>query len=309
MGTIVEIIVADQNSSGQFLNGAIKAAFEEIARVEDLLSRFKPQSDISRINAGAAVQPVTVSRETIALIAESAKFSRLSNGAFDITVQPLMQIWGFAENGRERLPSPEELKQARSKVGYQHIKIIDSRQSVSFAQPGMSLDLGGLAKGYAVDQAVAALKKRGIKNALINAGGDIYALGSRGKLKKWRIAVRHPRKKAAVLAVLELQDQAVATSGDYEQYIKAGGRRLSHIVNPGTGQPCADSPASVTVLAEDCLTADALATAVCVLGSKKGMDLINRLENSEAIIVNIKKDKADILLSQGLQERSGLIDE
>jgi len=165
----------------------------------------------------------------------------------------------------------------------------------------MSLDLGGIAKGYAVDKAIVVLRKEGIEAALLNAGGDIYCLGGRDKNKKWRVALQHPRKKNSILTVLELEDMACATSGDYQKYIQIDGRRYSHIINPKSGYPCTDVPASVTVLAEDCASADALATSIFVLGPKKGIDLINRLENTEAIVVSLQEEKLDILLSRGLK--------
>ncbi len=300
LGTIVEITVADKDKTGQFVNNAINQAFAEIERVEGLLSRFKPKSDISRINAGAYIRPTKVSSETIWLIEQSILFSRLTDGAFDITSGPLTHAWGFDEKGKGHIPSPEQLKEALSRVGYRHIDIIEPQQSVFLARAGMSLDLGGIAKGYAVDKAAAVLKKEGISSALINAGGDIYALGGRSKAEKWRIAVKHPRKKGAVLTVLELQDEAVATSGDYQKYIESGQERFSHIINPKSGEACADMPASVTVKARDCLSADALATSIFVLGSKKGIELVNQLENTEAIVATVKENKVDILLSQGL---------
>jgi len=301
LGTIVEITVADKDKPRPFLNAAIELAFAEIERVEHLLSRFNPESDISRINAYACLKPTEVSPETIRLIEESIKFSRITQGAFDITVCPLMQAWGFEEKYKRHPPDLEQIKEALDKVGYRNINILKQEQSVFLAQPAMSLDLGGIAKGYAVDKAIAVLRQEGIKNALVNAGGDIYALGVRGKNRKWRVAVQHPRKNQAVLAMLELEDKAVATSGDYQKYIEISGRRYSHIINPESGNPCSEVPASVTVLAGDCLAADALATSIFVLGPKKGIDLVNRLENTEAIVAAFPQDKLGISLSQGLK--------
>ncbi len=300
LGTIVEITVADKNKPPHFVNAAIELAFAEIERVEHLLSRFNPESDISRINAYACLEPTEVSPETIRLIEESIEFSWLTQGAFDITVCPLMQTWGFEEKYKRYLPDLEQIKEAVDKVGYRNINILKQEQSVFLAQPEMSLDLGGIAKGYAVDKAIAVLRQEGIKNALVNAGGDIYALGVRGKNRKWRVAVQHPRKNQAALVVLELQDRAVATSGDYQKYIEISGRRYSHIINPESGNPCKEAPASVTVLAGDCLVADALATSIFVLGPEKGIDLVNRLENTEAIVAAFSQDKLGIWLSRGL---------
>ncbi|MBL7085364.1 MAG: FAD:protein FMN transferase [Candidatus Omnitrophica bacterium] len=301
LGTIVEITVADQDKPRQFINKAIKKAFAEIRRVEDLLSRFGPESDISRINAQAHKQPTKVSAETITLLEKSIMFSELSDGAFDITVYPLMEIWGLRGEPKKEIPSALQLKEALGRVGYQNINIIKKEQSVFLSLPGMSLDLGGIAKGYAVDRAISILKQEGIKSALVNVGGDIYAWGKRDKSEGWMLGVQHPREKDTILSVLELENRAVATSGDYQKYIEIEGRRYSHIINPKSGFPCTDVPASVTVLAKDCVSADALATSAFILGPEKGVDLINQLENTEAIIVSVREDELDILLSQGLE--------
>ncbi len=301
LGTIVEITVADKDKPRGIVNRAIKKAFTEIERIDDLLSRFKSESDIGRINADAYNRPTKVSPETISLIEKSIMFSQLSDGAFDITISPLMEIWGFEEKHKKHIPTAEQLKQALDKVGYQNIDIIKEEQSVFLAQPAMSLDLGGIAKGYAVDRAIAVLKQEGIESALVNAGGDIYALGGRDKDKKWQIAVQRPRKKDTILTVLEIEDRAVVTSGDYQKYIEIDGRRYSHIINPKSGYPCSEVPASVTVLTEDCVSADALATALFVLGPQEGIGLVNQLENTEAIVVSSQEEKLDILLSRGLK--------
>lgn len=301
LGTIVEITVADQDKPHKIVKGAMEKAFAEIRRIENTLSKFNPQSDISRINVRAYTQPVEASPETIRLIKKSIVLSQLTDGAFDITILPLMEIWSFSAKDKQPLPETEPLKLALSKVGYQNIKIANQEKAVFLTQQGMALDLGGIAKGYAVDRAVAVLKQEGLKNVLVNAGGDIYALGRHSGNKSWRIAVQHPRKQEAILAVLELQDRAIATSGDYQKYVENSATRYSHIINPKTGYPCQDLPASVTVLAEDCCTADALATAIFVLGPEKGIELVNRLEGTEAIVVSVEGRELATLVSQGIE--------
>ncbi len=278
LGTFVEITVADKDKTPESIHRAIRKAFLEIERIENLLSKYKTNSDISRINKCSGHRSTEVSQETITLIEKSLEFSRLTNGAFDITVQPLVQ----------------------SKAGFSNIKITEQDKSVFLTNPEMALDLGGIAKGYAVDKAVVILKQERIKSALVNAGGDIYAFGIPQESKGWQIALQHPRKPDAILTVLEIQDKAVATSGDYQRYVKISGQRYNHIIDPRTGYPCADVPASVTVLAADCLSADALATSLFVLGPQKGIALVNRLENTEAIVTSVEQDKLNILLSRGL---------
>ena len=302
LGTIVEITVAKDNQPRAVIECAIDKAFAEIERVEELLSRFKHESDINCINTYASFEPTEVNPETIRLIEKSIEFSQLTDGAFDITISPLLQAWGFKQNNRQHAPEHSMLKEALQKVGYQHIEISKKRREVFLGQKGMCLDLGGIAKGYAVDRAITILKKEGINRALVNVGGDIYALGKPSARKKWRIAVHHPRKRNSFLTSLELQDQAIATSGDYENYIVIEGKKYSHIINPKSGMPCENIPASVTVLAEDCLSADALATSIFVLGPKEGIGLIENLDNTEAIIASADEGRLEIMLSGGLKD-------
>ncbi|MFH1045643.1 MAG: FAD:protein FMN transferase, partial [Candidatus Omnitrophota bacterium] len=265
LGTSVEITVSDDDKPREVIRKAIDQAFAEIKRVENIFSRHIPESEISQINTSAGIHPVSVGEETIALLERSREFSELSNGAFDITVGPLLELWGFSAQFKGNIPPQEKILETLELVGYQQININKLENNVSFARPGMNLTMGGIGAGYAVDRAVAILQDAGIKNALVNAGGDIYALGRRNKDSRWRVAVQNPREKNAILTVLELENQAVTTSGDYQRYFEANGTRFSHIINPKTGYPCSNIPASVTVLAGDCTTADALATALFVL--------------------------------------------
>jgi thiamine biosynthesis lipoprotein len=303
MGTTIEIIVADSGKSERDVNAAIEKAFSEIKRIEGLISKFDFQSDISRINILGCIQPTEVNPETLNLLESSIAISELTSGAFDITVCPLTELWGFEDTPGKDVPSALELSRTLKKVGYENIKLDREKSTVSLARPEMSLDLGAIGKGYAVDSAVAVLRQEGIKSALINAGGDIYCLGRRNKNKKWEIAIRHPRKQEGVLALLKLENQAVATSGDYERYFMIEGERYSHVIDPRTGQPCAAAPASVTVLTDSCFAADALATSVLVLGGTKGIDLINHIENTEAVAVDADSDNFSIFFSKGFKKQ------
>jgi thiamine biosynthesis lipoprotein len=303
LGTVVEIMVADEDKSQRNINAAIGKAFSEIKRIEGLISKFDFQSDISWINARGCVEPAKVNPETINLIENSIKFSQLTDGAFDITARPLIELWGFEGTPGENMPTALELAETLEKVGYKNIKLNRQENVVSLTRPEMSLDLGAIGKGYAVDRAAAVLRQEGIKSALVNAGGDIYCLGRRSKTEKWEIAVRHPRKKEGVLALLELEDQAVATSGDYEKYFMIKGKRYSHIIDPRTGYPCASTPAGVTVLADSCFAADALATSILVLGGIKGIELVNHIEKTEAVAVDVDKGKSNIFFSKGFKKQ------
>ncbi|MFH1245057.1 MAG: FAD:protein FMN transferase [Candidatus Omnitrophota bacterium] len=307
LGTFVEITVADRDKSDKAVKEAIGRASQEISRVEQLLSRFIPQSDISRINISAGVEPVKVSAETISVLEQAIRFSQLTGGAFDVTIYPLLEVWGITDKGKKdrQVPTDSQIKQALSKVGYKYIEINQEQNTVFLPHQGMSIDLGGIAAGYAVDRAIKILKEAGIHSALINAGGDIYALGAKGRAK-WQIGLRHPRRSSEMLATLALRDRAVATSGDYQNFVEIKGRRYSHIVNPRTGYPCAEVPASVTVLANDCITVDALSTAVFVLGPEKGQDLIEQLKGTEVIIGCIAEGRLIVYASEGLKKEINL---
>lgn len=301
LGTFVEITVSGLNKPEREIREGVNKAFAEINRIERLLSRFIPQSDIGRINTFACREPVKVTAETIRVLEKAIEFSRRTRGAFDVTIYPLLELWGITdkEKSPRHIPAAPQIAQALQKVGYQYIEIAREKNTVFFTREGMTIDLGGIAAGYAVDRAVGILKAAGISSALINAGGDIYALGVKGKTK-WQIGLKHPRRQKEMLTILALQDEAVATSGDYQNFVEIEGRRYSHIVNPRTGYPCADVPASVTVISDDCTTADALSTALFVLGPQEGGELIDKVEGAEAIIVSILDGKLSAYVSPGI---------
>lgn len=259
MGTFVEVISTDKKAAA--------IAFAEIKRIEDLLSKYKPDSEISRLNKAGSL---TASTETFYIIEKAKEFWQASDGAFDITVAPLVDLWGFTEK-KYYLPKEEEVKNTLNLVGSDKIILHNENNMIEFKTSGMKIDLGAIAKGYAVDCAVKKLKETGIKSCLINAGGQIYALGDKSGVP-WKVAIQDPRKKGFI-DYLELRDTAVATSGDYEQYFLQDKQRYAHILNPKTGYPADSGVISVTVTAPDGLTADALATAIFVLGKVKGLKL------------------------------------
>ena len=224
------------------------------------------------------------------MVRESLKYYRLSEGAFDITVGPVVSIWkekiGEAENKTRglTLPTESQIKKAVSLVGSDKISLDDNTSSIIFAQSGMSIDLGAIAKGYAVDKAVRRLKELGVRSALVNAGGNVYCLGKKGS-RKWRIGVRHPRKGAEIAYYLDLENQGAATSGDYEQFFILDKKRYSHIINPKTGRPVDNNISSVTIIAPDAATSDGLSTTVFVLGKEKGLTLTGKIDGVEVKIL------------------------
>ena len=275
MGTFVEVVSADKRAGG--------IAFEEIKRIENLLSKYNPQSEVSQLNK---LGKLKVSPETFYIIKKAIEFWRLSDGAFDITVAPLADLWGFTGK-KYNLPKDEEIKNTLKLVGSDKIILQDKDNVVKFRIPGTKIDLGAIAKGYAVDCAVKKLKEAGINSCLINAGGQIYCLGDNFGTP-WKVAIKNPRGKT-VIGYLKLKDKAVATSGDYEQYFFKNNKRYSHILNPKTGYPADSGIVSVTVVAQDGLTSDALATAIFVLGKAKGQALVKRFPDIEVKIIEKKQ--------------------
>ncbi|HTZ11177.1 MAG TPA: FAD:protein FMN transferase, partial [Candidatus Margulisiibacteriota bacterium] len=261
-GTFVEVISADRRAG--------EIVFKEIGRIEGLLSKYIPESEVSRLNKEGSLK---VSPDTFYILKKSIEFYRLSNGAFDITVAPLVDLWGFS-NQAYRIPEDSEIKAALSLIGADKIVLQDDDYVVKFKTPGMKIDLGAIAKGYALDCSVKKLREAGIESCLVNAGGQIYCLGSRFG-RPWRVAVREPNG-SGFSGILELKDQSSSTSGDYEQYFVKDGLRYSHIFDPKTGHPVSSRVRSVTVVAADGLTADALSTAIFVLGRQKGEELARR---------------------------------
>ncbi|MBC7189064.1 FAD:protein FMN transferase [Candidatus Aerophobetes bacterium] len=256
----------------------IEAAFERIREIELMMNHYNPDSQISLLNRKGKLK---VSPEVREVLLRSIYFSKVTQGAFDVTVGPLVRLW--QKMGREgRLPTSEEIETALSLVGYEKIKI--EKEFIFLEKKGMLIDLGGIAKGYAVDEAIEVLKKRGVKNALVEAGGDLYCMGE-GSQGKWRIGVQHPRKMGRIVEVIGLKDKAVATSGDYYRFFFIKGERHSHIVNPGTGMTVQENPMSVSIIAPTCTDADALATGVFVLGPEKGIKLIESLKDVEGMII------------------------
>lgn len=287
MGTVVNIrcLAADSSRAKE----AADEAFARIEEIDRLMSTYKEESEVTRLNLAAGISPLKVSPDTYQVLARSREFSRVTQGAFDITVGPFDKLWKkAAEEGKP--PSPELLAQTKSVVGSGGIKLFPEQGTVLLDRSGMEIDLGGIAKGYAVDEALRALKSRGVENALIDAGGDIYCLGRNRKGTPWRVAIKDPLGSGEFLGVLHLEDKAVATSGDYERSYEIGDETYSHILHPRTGLPVA-GVASITVIAEDATTADALATALSVLGPRDGIQLAQSLPGVEAMIVS-RKDGA-----------------
>lgn len=286
MGTLAQIVAVapDTNTAKR----CIEAGFAEINKVDELMSDYKNDSEISKVNRDAFKQAVKVSKPTYEVLQKAVRFSKLSSGAFDVTVGPLVQLWRLASEANS-VPTDTELQYARSKVGYELLYLDANEMSVRFAVDGMKLDLGGIAKGYAIDKAVEAMKKSGALGAMVDIGGDIRCFGKPSKGKShWLIGVQDPNQTEGLigtsLLVLKLTDAAIATSGNYRRFALIQGRKYSHIINRKTAA-AADGLSSVTIIANNAMDADALATAITVMGTEKGLALIEKLPQTEAILI------------------------
>ncbi|MGI5838163.1 MAG: FAD:protein FMN transferase [bacterium] len=281
MDTIFEITA--YGPAGEALQAAT-AALDEVRRLEDLLSAHIAMSDVARINAAAGQDAVPVSPETIWLLEQSLAFSARTEGAFDVTVKPLIDVWGIGKK-EDYIPTPDEVAAALALIGYHRVEIDSAAKTVFLPEAGMGIDLGAVAKGYAVDRAAAVLQEKGVSAGIVNGGGNIRVLGQKPDGSDWRIAVRDPRIEGGTAVVLSLADKAIATSGDYERYFIKDNQRYHHLFDPATGEPAAGGIISATVVADSAMEADILSTAVFVLGPDDGLAAVGQMEAADAFII------------------------
>ncbi len=273
MGCVYAIVVYADDTTPFRLG--VNAALDEIDRVDRLMSHYRPDSELSRVNREAAKSPIKVDPELFDFIAECLRYCRESDGAFDITVGSLMKAWGFFR-GEGRMPSADELARARSRVGYQHVILDRKERTVFFDKAGVELDLGGIAKGYAVDSAIEVLKNHGIRAALVSAGGStISTLGAPPGKAAWQIEIQDPQDRRKIAQSVFLKNQTLSVSGSYEKFFELDGIRYSHIVDPRTGRP-AQGVLSVAVITNNGTSGDALDNVLYVLGVKESEQRLRR---------------------------------
>jgi len=279
MGTDATLMVAAPNDEAA--QSCTAPAVALIRRVEREMSTYQAESEISTLNRWGAAREVKLSADTLAVLREAKRFGELTGGAFDVTYAPLRTLWREAQKQAEP-PTDDEIARALRSVGSD--KLVLTNTSARFAAQGMAVDLGGIAKGFAIEGAARAMAQVGAKSALVDVGGDMRVVGRREDGAKWRVEVRDPRPGERAPMVLELEDVAVATSGDYARYFRVGEQKLSHIIDPRTGRPVANVP-SATVVAPSATDADALSTAASVLGAARALELINSLEGVECMLM------------------------
>jgi thiamine biosynthesis lipoprotein len=277
----------------------------EIHRLEGLMTTWRPETEISRINAAAGKSAVTVSAESLSVIEKSVWMSERSEGVFDITFEAMHGLWKFDQDLEEKIPDRAKVEAARKLIDWRKIKIDHAARSVMLEKPGMRMSLGGIAKGYAVDAAAGVLRKEGLAAFYVQAGGDLFVQGKKPDGSPFRVGVRDPRGRDQndFFAMLEVVDHAFSTAGDYERGFVQGKRRYHHIIDPRTGFP-ATASRSVTIWAKDAFTADAVDDAVFILGPEKGLALVESIEDAGAVIVDAEnkvwisarlKDKVQVL--------------
>jgi len=297
LGTVVSITVFTHDEERG--REALEAAFTEMARVEALTSRHAEASEVSRINAPSRhADRVTVDRELATVLERSLHFGRVSGGAFDVTIAPVVSLWLGPEG--VRVPSRAAVRAALPKVDYAKLSV-NTRTGVLSIPEGMSVDLDGIAKGHAVDRAVRVLRLRSVDAAIVDAGGNVGFLGEPPRGGMWKVGIKHPRRDG-ILGTLFVERGSVATSGDYQHFAIVDGVRYHHILDPETGSPTT-GVASVTIVTARAIDADALSTAVFVLGAEKGMALVEGLDGVEAVIATGADSVRQVLVSSGLTER------
>jgi thiamine biosynthesis lipoprotein len=290
MGTRITVeLWAEDSGAG---NQAIDAVMDEMRHIDESMSTFKPTSEVSKVNRLAAQEPVKISPELFGLLQTALEYSRITDGAFDITYASVGFMYDFHAHTR---PTEAQIASALPAVNYHHLLLDAKTQSVRFSQPGVRIDLGGIAKGFAVDRGIEILQQRGMTRALVTAGGDSRIIGDRFG-KPWIVGIRHPDHPDQVVARIPLVDTAISTSGDYEHYFDENGVRYHHIIDPRTGHS-ASRVRSATVIAPTATRTDGLSKTAFVLGPDEALKIYNRLPDVDAILI---APDGRVLYSKGL---------
>ena len=281
---------ADDPAKG---NEAVDAVMAELRRIDNLMSHYKPESQLSQINQYANERPVQVDKELFDLIKLSTHYSQITEGAFDITYASVGYLYDYP---RHVHPTEEQIREKLPADNWRNMLLDEEHHTVRFEHPGMRIDLGGIGKGYAVDRGIDILKARGIERALVTAGGDSRIIGDRMG-RPWLVAIRHPDNPSKVVTRIPLSDSAVSTSGDYERYFDEGGVRYHHIIDPRTGHS-ASKVRSATILAPTATQTDGMSKTAFVLGPEKALEIINRMPQYDAVFV---LPDGRVLYSNGLR--------
>jgi len=281
MGTRFEFAAVTNNEQRAW--EAINAGIKETQRIEALISEWQPNSQTSEINQNAGIKPVIIDQELYDLISRCLRISNLTGGAFDISFAAVDKVWHF-DGIMKSLPSPQEVAASVSKIGYKKIILDSASHSVFLSEPGMKIGFGAIGKGYAANRARDLMRSMSIPGGVVNAAGDLATWGKQANGESWYVGIADPAEKDQVFSWLTADETAVVTSGNYEKYVEIGGKRYSHIIDPRTGYPVSGLK-SITIVCANAELADALATAVSVMGAEEGLRLINQLKGVECLLI------------------------
>ncbi len=293
MGTVCTINLYEQGTENLYTT-----AFERLGELESILSANRTDTNVADINRYAGIKPVKAHSDTLAVLNRALFFAEKTNGLFDPTIGPLVSLWNIGTD-EAAVPASDELQTAVKLINWRNIEINTSENTIFLLQPGMRLDLGGIAKGYAADQLVHLFQGSGVKRAIINLGGNVYAYGKKKNNNPWLVGIRNPEYDGeGEIVALSVTDKTVVTSGINERFFEKDGKRYHHILDPRTGYPVENNLLSVTIISTSSIDADALSTACFLLGVEKGIELLETLENTDALFITTEKK---IITSRNIQ--------
>jgi len=294
MGTVCTIKIYDKSSTN-----VLDKAFKRISEIENTMSINKEDSEVIDINNAAGVKPIKIADGTMEVLKEGLKFAKLTDGKMDITVGPLVKLWGIGTDAA-RVPSKQEIQEKKALINYKDL-ILDEKNKTAFLKnKGMIIDLGAIAKGYTADEVSEVLKENGVEHAIINLGGNVFAMGKNVTGSSWKIGIQDPfTQRGDIIGMIEVENKSIVTSGIYERYFEKDGKKYHHILDTSTGYPCDNSIAGVSIVSEKSIDGDALSTSVFSLGLNDGMKFINTMPGVEAIFIT--KDK-QVYITPGLKD-------
>lgn len=283
MNTVMTIKIYDSKDEK-----ILEEVFDRLREIENRMSKTISDSDVSKINQNAGKNPVKVHKDVYYVLKKSIEFAELTDGAYDPTIGPLVELWNIKEEGENEvhsIPEKEKIVEAMNKVDYRKLELLDDN-NVLLKEEGMIIDLGGIVKGYAADEVKKILKQKGVNSAIIDLGGNVYAYGEKPKDKYWKIGIQNPFEfRGNYIGIMSVVDSSIVTSGDYERYFEVNGKRYHHIIDPKTGYPAESGLSAVSVVTKNSIDGDALSTSLFILGREKGTELIKKLENVDAIFI------------------------
>lgn len=302
MGTVISVTLYDSTDES-----ILDKVFDKVKNLEETFSINETGTEVDKINDNAGIEPVKVSDDTIEVVKEGIYYSDLSHGKFDITIGPLVKLWNIPDRPTEDIPTQDELNLVLPLTNYKDVVIDEANKTVFLTRPGMMLDLGGIAKGYAADVISKMLTDEGVKSAIIDLGGNIFAHGEKVSGDDWKIGIQNPfSNRGEIVGAISVKNKSIVTSGIYERYIEVDGVKYHHILNPETGYPYENDIAGITIISDKSTTGDALSTSVFALGIEEGMKFVEELDDVDAIFVTKEKG---IYVTSGIKDNFELRDE